>query len=211
MEDAEIHKSLDSIALKELASLHRSALPDSLLSLLGRRAIQSYYQFVSASPSESLILVGSSPILGCCVLSFAPATLMGRFLRSNPWRHGLFAILSLVQAKAFTRMIRTLFHFRDTFPGEMESLPEVVQLFVAGESRSSGIGYRLLKKAEEQLHQRGAGGYFVKTQTEAGNRAIGFYKKNGFTLRGEVFLQGQHFQILAKDLEGLGRPRRPAP
>jgi len=187
---------------REIAQLHRDALPGSLLNELGPSILEKYYSFITKSGNESLFLVvRDSQMIGTCTLSYAPESLMARFFRQFPLHLGMAVMARSLHSPALRRAIFGLLNRgADTLPASLAHSPEVVQLFVKEAARSCGIGGELLHAAEAELRARGVPSYYVKTEAVQENRATSFYQRAGFQHCGGINLQGQNFLLLAKNL-----------
>lgn len=164
----------------QIARLHRRALPGSLLSALGQRAVEAYYGFVNGSAQEVLFVEqDAGKVLGACVLSYAPASLNRRFFVSRPLAMGWTLLAGMLASAAVRAAVAAMFREAGQ-PESVANWPEVVQLFTAEDARGRGIGKRLLARAEERLADGGVHGYFVRTEAASDNAAIGFYERQGF-------------------------------
>lgn len=186
-----------------IAAMHLEALPDSVVSRLGRRYAQSFYRYIARSTREVLLVARpgpGSPIVGACALSFDPSSLDRRLLAGS----GLIAALAIrphVLAQAYFPEGSNGSALPDRLPDDLMDYPEVVTIFAHAAQRGRGVGTLLLKATERRLRERGLQAYLVKTLDDEGNRALKFYLDNGFTQRARYRKYGRCFRVLAKDVD----------
>ncbi|MCB0324361.1 MAG: GNAT family N-acetyltransferase [Bdellovibrionales bacterium] len=187
--------------LRQIAALHRTALPDSIFSLCGKAVLYRYYQFVSESPREALIwLTEEKQVLGAAVLSFAPEQLSKRFVRWAPVFVGIRLGSRAVLNPKLARKVLHLATNKAAPPSAVQGLPEIVQIFAAPHSQNRGIGTKMLNQAEQFLFQQQARQYCLKTQADDTNPANGFYLKRGFELVAEAAFGGRAYKYYLKAL-----------
>jgi GNAT superfamily N-acetyltransferase len=181
-----------------LALLHRESLPSSLLTSLGLGALVRYYRFVATSSCECVwsAVVGGD-VVGGCVLSEAPDTVMRRFGGRAPFQLGRELARQVIVNNAFRA--RLLAGLRGG-GGDEKHAPEVTQIFTDGKLRGQGIGAQLLRVCEESLRTRGVQKYFVHTERDDNQAGIRFYLREGFVQIGQSVSFGEHFLVMQKDL-----------
>ena len=160
-----------------LAELHVESIEDSLPALLGERFARGLYRFFSASDQEFIFIERiEERVEGACVVSLAPATLNRRIAVSTFATLLPAAMWSLLTRSDFRALLwKTL---RD--PVGEEKAPEITYVFVSPVLRGRRLGQRLIEQVDTALQERGLSGYYVKTLTDPGNRAVQFYEQNGF-------------------------------
>lgn len=186
-----------------LARLHAEALPASLLSQLGHTALVRYYAFLIGEPrvdraERVWIVFDKTELIGACVLSDAPETLMRRFARHAPVQLARELGTQLVRSRALRR--RFLKRLREREGGDGPHAPEVTQIFTDARRRGRGIGAALLETCEADLRTRGITKYFVHTERDDNEAGIRFYRREGFVPIAESRSFGTAFLVMQKDL-----------
>lgn len=177
-----------------LARLHESVLPDSRLSLFGRRYLASCYRYFLRSPDELVFIARAGKgIVGGGFVSLAPRTLSRRLLTRTP-------LLGEIAMRPLGRGARRVAADLISSSAEPSTTgePELVAIFVAPEWRGQGIGEAICRAIEPELAQRGARSYRVRTERDPANRAIAFYRRLGFVE--SVGHREARFLILSKVL-----------
>jgi GNAT superfamily N-acetyltransferase len=180
-----------------LAALHAVALPSSLLSKLGAAALARYYAFAIDSPREHVWVADDNGVVGGCVLSDEPQSVLVRFTRHAP----LQLARELAAQTLRDRDLRARLWRRLGDPRETPHAPEVTQIFTDANRRGQGIGAQLLRTCEATLRTRGTVSYFVHTQRDDNDAGIRFYTREGFVPIGESRSFGEAFLVLQKDLD----------
>lgn len=163
-----------------LARLHESVLPDSRLSLFGRRYLASCYRYFLSSPRELVFVARlEHRMVGGGFASMAPESLSRRLLI----RTALLGELTLRPFGRGARQIAADLISPSPAPPRRQE-PELVAIFVAPESRGQGIGEAICRAVEAELARRGAPSYRVRTERDPANRAIAFYRRLGFVEEG---------------------------
>ena len=193
----------DRPSTEALGRLHGEALPDSLVSALGPAGLRLYYRFVAHSPEELVLTTEmGEDLTGACVVSFAPETLMSRFLAAHPFIIPALILLHLPTSRRLRRFARAKVMVNSPADAVIESgLPEVVQIFVASGSQRQGLGAKLLERLEAQLRQLGIRRYTVKTEDRLDNLALEFYRKNGYSEAGRLDNAGKSYVCFHKRLD----------
>jgi GNAT superfamily N-acetyltransferase len=189
-----------------LAALHLASLPGSMLSKLGIAALERYYAFARLSPKEVVwSAVDGMTVIGGCVLSNDPATMLARFTRSAPLRFARELAAATLEDGELRRRIAS--RFRDGLYGERKAdtsdgphTPEVTQIFTDASRRGQGIGAALLRTCEDNLRGRGVQKYFVHTHQNDNDAGIRFYQREGFVTVGQARSFGEAFVVMQKDL-----------
>lgn len=184
-----------------LAVLHAASLPSSLLTALGDAALARYYAFVQASPNELVWAAhDGTAVVGGCVLSHAPATLLNRFARHAPFQLARELAGRALRDRGLRRRLAS--RLRDPATGESQPhSPEVTQIFAAAQLRGRGIGAHLLRTCEGALRARGVRKYLVHTQRDDNDAGIRFYLREGFVAAGESRSFGEAFLVMQKVLD----------
>jgi GNAT superfamily N-acetyltransferase len=185
---------------ESLAALHREALPASLLTALGEAALVRYYAFVAESFDElAWVAHDHGQIVGGCVLSYAPGTVLRRFVRYD----AVTFLRELGGRLLGDRALRRRLLGRgDGGPGTSDGphAPEVTQIFTDARLRGRGIGAALLQACEAALRSRAGRKYYVHTHRDGNDAGIRFYRREGFVPTGESRSFGQAFLVMQKEL-----------
>lgn len=188
--------------VEQLARAHVEALPESLVSRVGGRYPQAFYRYLAGSADELILIDRVAPggeLRAACVVSLAPATLSRRLLSRTPLVvHALLAVRRLP-----LRALLVTSRAGAGSPGEAPPPspgPEILLLFAVPQSRGQGVGARLLERCEALLVERGFEGLWVKTRDDPGNRAIDFYRREGFAPAGSVSRHGKRLVRFHKPL-----------
>lgn len=186
------------IYFSKIVHSHIEALPDSSLSLMGKKMVEIYYRSVLASPYETLFVAGEQSLDGVAVLSLQPHNLMKRLVVDNLVNFNFYSS-ALSSITPLLKIISSALHETKELPA-IHDLPEVVQLFTLKEKQGTGVGTSLLNHVEDFLKEKGIGGYFVKTLTDPANPALTFYRNRGFIVVGNCVMNGQNFSFCTKRL-----------
>lgn len=191
--------SLSAGDCARLAALHREALPDSAVSELGQRYADCFYRYLRASSYDRVFVLRDErgQVMSGCVLSLRPKTLRRRLLTRTPLL--LYALPWFVRSRG-RRAASTGPQPTNPPPAATQDIPELLLIFTAREERSRGAGAALLKQCETFLAAEGFPEYVVRTVDEPGNRAIGFYDRNGFVTCGQSTDHGRVFRVFKKKL-----------
>ncbi|HEU5108041.1 MAG TPA: GNAT family N-acetyltransferase [Micromonosporaceae bacterium] len=182
----------------QLADIHCRCLPDSMVSRIGPAYARSFYRYLAGSPDELAFLHREGGTVLCaCIVSLAPATLERRLLRHTPLV--LRAPLA-VRRLPIRSMAAKLLGKGGGGGMPQPDGPELLLIFTVAALRSTGIGAATLARCEEELRRRGHARYFVKTLDDAGNRAIQFYRRHGFSQLGTRVVHGKRLGLWEKAL-----------
>jgi GNAT superfamily N-acetyltransferase len=182
-----------------LARMHVEALPESLVTLVGERYARAFYRHLGASVAELVLLErdAAGALVGACIVSTEPATLSRRLLVRTPL--ALMAPLALHRLP-LGGLVRGALGGRDAAAPAQPDGPEILLVFTVPERRGSGVGARLLARAETLLAERGFRRLLVKTRDDPANRALGFYEREGFVRRASVTKLGKRLVLFEKPL-----------
>lgn len=177
--------------LSQVAELHGQCLPTSVLSLLGRGFLQSFYRFCAASPLETVTVARrNGRLVAAAMVSSEPASLNTRLLfKSNL----IWAVLTHFHVAGVRRAV---------FGGgeQMDAKPEMVALFTSEDARGLGVGARLVDAVLRNMSALGETCCFVRTFADENNPAYRFYVREGFAPAGVLNAHGEAFALLKKDL-----------
>lgn len=200
---------LDRDDLYHLARLHGSSLDDSLFSRLGPGLLERYYRFIETSGTDEVIVERGSrgAVTGAAILSFAPSSLMSRFIARHPIRFAAATAGRLLADGTFRQLFAS--YLRELFSKQASPLddgtPEVLQIYAEPDCRGQGIGSRLMARAEQHTRRRGAPRLAVRTQAQNNEPVLRFYENLGYRRRGEAVFCGETYVGFVKDLNGRDR------
>ncbi|MDQ3336735.1 MAG: GNAT family N-acetyltransferase [Myxococcota bacterium] len=135
-------------------------------------------------------------VIGGCVLSEEPGSVLGRFARYAPLALASELGTAILRDHSFRR--RMVKRLREH--GDEPHAPEVTQIFTDASRRGEGIGASLLRTCEASLRDAGVRNYFVHTERDDNEAGIRFYRREGFVTIGESQSFGQSFLVMQKDL-----------
>ena len=181
----------------EVASLHRQIFSDYFLTHMGQRFLERYYkEFVDQSENYGFVAVNEDVLLGFVVGMSDSERFYSRFYRRNfallvpisLWR---LAVDPYVRRHIWSRMshgrraLRSLFGRARGQDSPIESasqsraLARLLSVGVRPECRGQGVADALVGRFCEHLQEDGFEivGLSVRSNN---NRAISFYKKNGW-------------------------------
>jgi GNAT superfamily N-acetyltransferase len=191
-----MNKCLTESDIETLAELHRQCLPESLVSQLGHRFARSFYRYIRRSEQELIVMHRQDEhIAGACVLSLSPSTLDRRLVFNSA-----LLLSAVLRLHRLPLLKMCALERKSTSQGDSrrETLPEVILIFTAPEMRGKGIGLKLLTECERKLSSDGLDRYVVRTLAYPENRALDFYRSNGFIPKTQVDKHGKRYQVFEK-------------
>ncbi len=195
------NKKLNKRNCEEIVNLHLELLSSSLISLIGKSVAKSYYKFIANSKKDYLFFVfKDSVVIGVCVLSTEPNTLMKRFLFNNLFSIGCYVFKSLLSSKEHRKRILSLLIKNGNGIPEIDGLFEVVQIFTNPRLRDYKIGSNLIVQVEKFLLTENEQKYFLKTFASDANHALPFYNKRGFKNVGKRGVGNRDYLYFIKNI-----------
>jgi GNAT superfamily N-acetyltransferase len=201
----------DANLLSALAALHCACLPGSAITKLGPDYAASFYRMLTRSETDRVLAaIDDGAIVGGLVLSEGPTTLSRRMLTSTPlvfYLVGKFRSVTLPmltgKSSGTSAPPAAASHFEepigDAELARIESMPELVHLFVDPRRRGEGLGEDLVSRCTALCREEGVPEYFVKTSADEGNAAVKFYDRLGFEKLGTLIKQGRSFVGFVRD------------
>lgn len=185
---------------KALAALHIDSIPRTSFSLIGPDAAALAYRCMAASSRETVAAaMKNNVVCGGLVISHDPATLIRRILVQYPLQFCARAAFPLL------RRITRLPEVCSLLAGSAAPYaftPELMFLYADPAMRGQGIGTMLLESVLPLLAAN-VPTLYVRTLDEEGNRALGFYRKNGFREVEVVEYLGKRQAVMARALHPL--------
>jgi|GEM_PF-3488868 len=188
-----------SPAASELARMHCTCMPSSLVSRLGVSNAEAVYRYCARSKLEVVFAANAQDtVVGGAWLSLAPSSLSRRLLFCTPLVPKLFARPNLA-----LEWIRQ--GYRDARSREsrrtIKGYPGVIAIFVDASHRGRGVGAQLLLQMESFLRGRNVTHYVLRTEDSPENRAVAFYQREGFEGFGRHQQHGTWHRDLIKAIE----------
>ncbi|KAA1425344.1 GNAT family N-acetyltransferase [Mumia zhuanghuii] len=164
--------------LSAIVSVHRGAFPDFFLTSLGSGFLRTFYRgLVDVDSGVLLVAVGGGGrILGFVGGSEDRRAFYHTLIRRRGWR---FAIAALPAVVRHPSMLRRVVRGRRR-ASEHEPIPgSLMSLAVAPDSRSLGVGERLVSAFERELRLRGCSAYALTTDASDNEAVNAFYSRLG--------------------------------
>lgn len=187
----------------DLAALHRTTLPTSVLGRLGHALVARYYRWVAASDAEQLFVIREGgAIAAAAVVSDSPETVLRRFRSSAAAAFAVALVRAAIGDGAFRRELRA--YLRETIgaPPAAPRAPELTQIFVTPDRQSRSLGSQLLERVETHLRRRGVAAYYARTVVRENEPTLAFYRRRAFVPVDEVRFCGERYVLLKKSLSG---------
>ena len=180
-----------------LAKLHINSIPKTSFSVIGEKATSLAYSYMAQSNKELLVTATVDGVVcGGIVVSYDPATLTKRILTNSPFRFGMKAAIPLILK---INRLPEIFKLLTSVEAPYIFSPEIMFLFTDQALRSKGIGKALVEGALSSL-AKNVSTVFVRTIDSDDNRAINFYKNNGFQQFKVVEYLGKKQIIMSREL-----------
>ncbi len=197
-----------------LAVIHMASLPDSSLTRLGSDATVAFYKFIAKSEDEKLYVFthADGQPAAACVLSFSPKSIKRRMVLNIPMALSLLATLwqkelstspSNLGTPPKKESIARIANY-DELPllNSLPHAPEVLHIFADITCRGTGVGRKLMMRAEQAVCESGQTQIVVQTQADTNNAALKFYHALGYILWGRSTGKHKSLVSLRKHLSG---------
>jgi len=195
------HQNIKEDDIEQICFLHSISLPDSIITLLGKTIIKRYYNYVINVDKEILFFIKENEkVLGSCLISIKPETLMKRFLLRHWDITSIFVMKALISSSTKRKRILNFLLKKSNKPSEINGMPEIVQIYTNPAIKNQKVGTRLLIQAEEFLVNRKIEKYFLKTFSSDDNQALHFYNRRNFKKIAEIELGKRKYIYFIKDL-----------
>ncbi|AVA36761.1 GNAT family N-acetyltransferase [Cupriavidus metallidurans] len=198
--------------LSQVVEVHLAAFPGFFLSSLGRPFLTVMYRAFLSQPGSVFVIAED----GGRLQGFAVGSLKrSEGDRSLALRYFPSFVAALVPAvlrnpiKVTRRICGQLFSGRGQpeFPDNSAVLRSIG---ILPEEKGKGLANDLLGDFEKQALVKGAEAVVLTTDADSNDRAIGFYKKNGYEVRTEfrqdgarpMLLMGKHIRVPTQDYKG---------
>lgn len=181
-------RPVDRLDLIPVVNLHTVAFPEALLTKLGKRFLERYYEVVLRDPNRIfLVAVDEGAIYGF-VAGFGDPVSFYAGLRDEKW-----SIVRAITPTVFRRpwilvaVGRNYLWSRTWNPGRgQEPAGELASIAVDPGYQRQGVGLRLVSEFLEEATNRGWSNVAVTTDELDNQRVRRFYERLGFSVVGEV-------------------------
>lgn len=178
-----------------VARLHICGISEGFISSLGERFVRYLYQGISESDDAfGFVAVRDEKVLGF----IACAESVGAVYRQVLKKHFLALVFSILPKLLHWRIIKNAAETLLYPVKAHDNLPraEILSIVVGEEARGTGVGKMLMAAALEEFRRRGIAE--VKVMVGEWLPANEFYKKVGFTLRGQYRHHGYMLNAYVK-------------
>ncbi len=193
---------------REVARLHRLALPLGFLSHLGDRFLAELYRAIGQAPGSGVWVALDEE---GTVMGFVSGTAdVKRCYKEVIWgdwfRLGTFLLPNLWSLRTWRRLVETLVYPFQSSAQEKttdEALGlrgELLSIAVSEAARGQGIGRKLLKTLESALNRWGYEGEYRVVTYAADPRSNSFYLALGYHLAGEFQHHDHMMAVYSKPL-----------
>lgn len=195
-----MRRSAEEKDLRQIVDVHVAAFPGFFLTSLGRPFLMVMYRAFLSSPRSVFVVdetVGDVQgfAVGSLKTGGGDRGLAIRFLPSF-----LMALIPAVirsPIKVPARILGQLFTGRGQ-PDMPDNSAVLRSIGVRPEKRGGGIANELLRDFEKHARDKGAELVALTTDKASNERAIGFYKRNGYEIQAEFKQDGSRTMLLMK-------------
>ena len=175
-------KGVDESYLEELVALHRDAFQNFFLTTLGERFLKVYYR--ATLLDERGVLIGAFEDEK--LIAFASGTLSSQGYHKSLFFKNAFSF-SFSLCLAFIKRPTVLKRLYKNLEKSESSLgdkdyAELLSIAVSPKRQGSGLSSSILEVFEEHIKSEGQQKLSLTTDEFNNDRAISFYKKNGYKL-----------------------------
>jgi ribosomal protein S18 acetylase RimI-like enzyme len=195
-----MRRSAEEKDLRQIVDVHMAAFPGFFLTTLGRPFLMVMYRAFLSSPRS--VFVVDEAVDG--VHGFAVGALKtGGSDRGLAIRFLPSFLLALIPAvvrnpiKVSKKILGQLFTGRGQ-PDMPDNSAVLRSIGVRPEKRGGGLANELLREFEEHAREKGAELVALTTDKTSNERAIGFYKRNGYEIDAEFRQDGSRTMLLMK-------------
>ncbi len=162
------------------AYLHMRVMQGDFLPMFGKFILRIFYSYISSSPKEKMFVKRiDGTITSICIISFDPNSLMNRIIRQYYFSLTLAIIIHLIIKPSLLLLIISIVFHKKKFSSDF---PEISYIFTDPKYSNNGFGSSLIKSISDDLKESKYNELYVKTINNDKNKAISFYKKNGFEI-----------------------------
>lgn len=183
--------------LKELSNIHYTSFSDGILTLLGPKYLEVFYNFLDQSELEDILIFNKKKVIvGYCVISYDTKTILNRAIAATFLDFSKAFFLRLFNIKLQKIVFSTLFKVNSS----IHESPEIAYIAISEEFTGKGYGEEMLNEVCAFLKKNAHKNIYVKTMDSIENRAVNFYKKNKFFLLKKTTVSGKNYVYLKKNL-----------
>lgn len=191
------HRKYSKTQLKELSNIHYSSFSDGILSSLGSKYLEAFYNFLDQSELEDIFIINKNKVIvGYCVISYNTGTILKRAITAT-----FFDFFKAFLLKLFNREFQKMV-FSSVFKenSSEHKSPEIAYIAISKEYTGKGYGEEVLSEVCTCLKQNGHKSIYVKTIDSSENKAVNFYTKNKFFLLKKTKFSGKKYVYLKRNL-----------
>ena len=187
--------------LIEVARLHQLCFKGSFISSLGRRLIVRYYQEYLEEGGPFVLAFDESSLIGFCMGYYSGSSARDSFIRRN--KVTLATRISLLCLSLNKNAWQRVWNFvvqtmrRGSPVGEVMADADLLSICVLPEYRGEGISSYMLGQFEKELSDDGKIDLTLSVYKD-NNRAISFYKREGFSIVSEKGDEYRMYKCLRK-------------
>jgi len=191
-------EKLSNNDIKKIVDIHMEVLSDDLLPQLGSKYLLSFYQYLNQSEKEIIFIKKEENIiLGCCIVSLEPKTLLKRVIKFSFTN---FIISLIIKFFLKQKLRKYVFNIVTKSNKTVSKYPEIAYIFINKNFQSNGIGKELIENARMYLLNKEYTKLYVKTIDNVENKAISFYRQNNFFNYTNFQYAGNKYLYLEKKL-----------
>lgn len=198
--DISVLRRFDEDAARQAARLHLKAISySSFITLFGEAFLYQLYKALLEMGIGFLVIAREGGRLEGFILGAEDGERLTSAVMRRPW---IFAPLMLPailkRPSLLVKIAETTLYASKA--GKMASVkPELVVIAVEEQTRSKGLGARLVAALDAEMKARGVSCYKVTTHTDM-TRANAFYQRNGFELQGCFPLAGYDWNVYTRQI-----------
>jgi colanic acid biosynthesis glycosyl transferase WcaI len=195
-------KQLEEEDAGSVADLHEKAFRDFFLTRLGSRFLQQFY--------KALVLRNDTICQGYWddtnkLVGFFVANYSHKGFYKDLGKKNLF---SFAKSSFYVFLLNPLLLVRlaKSFSANNQSIaindyPYLMSICVSPEFQNEGLGKRMIQDLINLLRNRGFMGIYLTTDAEGNEATNAFYRKNDFTVAGEVYQGKRKMNVYIKKLD----------
>ena len=174
----ELYKD-DQEHIRELAVLHSKAFPGFFLTQLGTPFLQILYKGYLDDPNSGIIVAEDNGIIGFIAYSNDYSGFYKRLIKEKVIQFAWCSFLAVLRHPSFIKRILGAFTKSDSVV-KKEKYVELASICVDPSIEGKGVGSALINYLKSLVDFEKYAYLNLETDAENNEKAIRFYKKNGF-------------------------------
>ena len=174
----ELYKD-DQEHIRELAVLHSKAFPGFFLTQLGTPFLQILYKGYLDDPNSGIIVAEDNGIIGFIAYSNDYSGFYKRLIKEKVIQFAWCSFLAVLRHPSFIKRILGAFKKSDSVV-KKEKYVELASICVDPSIEGKGVGSALINYLKSLVDFEKYAYLNLETDAENNEKAIRFYKKNGF-------------------------------